>query len=294
MQSVCSMACNKPFLRLIRASHSKTGYDYFMPTPCGHCRGCLKDYVQSWSDRCTFESQTCDRPSALVTLTYNDDSLPSDKSVHLEDIQNFNKRFRYYLTRSCPTRRVKMYCTSEYGSEDFRPHYHIILFGFDPQNSLDMSALYKAWSSKKNPIGFFTADYLNPARIRYAMKYVNKEFNADYCDDLDKRGLSPLFHTMSNGIGFDWFIQHIDHILAHKGYIVNGVIRPLNRYYQDLFKMIDDTKSPYESIIRARNSVRSRFGIDWKPYDVRHWSEVYFDNPLREQKLAYKEYYNKL
>lgn len=48
------MACNKPFMRLIRSYQNRNGYDVAVPTPCGHCAGCLKDYIQAWSDRCTF------------------------------------------------------------------------------------------------------------------------------------------------------------------------------------------------------------------------------------------------
>lgn len=71
-----SMACNKPFLRYVSARHNPLGYDVAIPTPCGHCAGCLRDYITSWSDRCTFEAQTQKRPSSFVTLTYNDDHLP--------------------------------------------------------------------------------------------------------------------------------------------------------------------------------------------------------------------------
>ena len=91
------MACNKPFLRFLSARHNPLGYDCAIPTPCGHCSGCLRDYITSWSDRCTFETMTQRRPSSLVTLTYNDEHLPSGRSVSQEDCVKFNKRLRYYL-----------------------------------------------------------------------------------------------------------------------------------------------------------------------------------------------------
>lgn len=285
------MACDSPWLRLIRARNSKIGYDYFMPTPCNNCRGCIKDYIQSWSDRCTFETQTQDRPSAFVSLTYNDDNLPKNHSVCHDDISRFMKRFRYYLSKGDKQRNLRIYVASEYGLEDFRPHYHCQFFGFDPQNSFDMNALYLAWSSKKNPIGFFEADYLNPGRVRYCFKYVSKEKNPDYYDDIEKRGLEPLFHTMSNGIGFDWFMQNIDHILKNRGYIVNGHLRPLNRYYMDLFKLITE-ESPYETINKVKARLAQK-GYKWSQSIVNknNLDEIQFANFIRESALAHKEYY---
>lgn len=286
------MSCNKPFFRFISARNSKLGFDYFSPTPCGRCRGCLKDYTQAWSDRCIFESITTKRPSAFVTLTYDDDHLPEDKSVSLSDVQSFNKRFRYYLSKIDPNRRVKMFIASEYGELDFRPHYHYLIFGFDPQDSYDMSALYKAWSSKKNPIGFFSADYFTPGRARYCMKYINKEWNADYSCDIQKRGLKPLFHTMSNGIGFDWFLSHLDHIIKHHGYVVDGVVRPLNRYYEDLFRMIAD-KSPWETLHKVQARILSTRGVDWNVFDPLMADDTLISNFQREKHLAYLEEFRK-
>lgn len=275
-------------MRLIRAKSSKTGCDYLSPTPCGHCRGCLKDYIQSWSDRCNFESQTQSMPSALVTFTYNDEHLPVDCGVNYDDVRDFNKRFRYYLTSKDSSRRYKFYVSSEYGLEDFRPHYHMMLFGFDPQSSFDMSCLYKAWCEHGEPIGFFEADFLTSGRIKYAMKYVHKELSADMQDDIAKRGLPPLFHTMSKGIGFDWFLKNLDHLIKHRGYVSEGgFVRPLNRYYQDLFKMLDIDVSPYEQIHKIRNRLS-----DYDPFKVYKFNEynLAMSNNLRERHMAVLEY----
>lgn len=286
------MACDNLWLRLVRAQNSNgLGYDYLSPTPCGYCRGCVKDYIDAWTDRCTFESMTTRGPSAFVTLTYNDDYLPKNGSVSLRDMQNFWKRFRYYLHRLDPTRKVKFYYASEYGFEDFRPHYHFMIFNFDPKNQLDMSVLYRAWSSKKNPIGFFSADYLNSSRVRYTMKYVHEEFNPDFTNDIEKRGLAPLFHNCSKGLGFDWFMQNLGHIIKNRGYIVNGKVRPLNRYYQDLFKLIEP-KSPYVSIHKNVETAKS-LGFDFnasKLYNINEYTQK-FARPIRERHLAYEEYF---
>lgn len=234
------------------------------------------------------------RPSALVTLTYNDEHLPRDGSVSPRDTELFNKRLRYYFDYySKNTRKIKMYWSSEYGEEDFRPHYHYMIFGFDPDNSFDLECLARAWSEKKGskPFGFWTADYLNSARIRYCLKYVHKEFTPERQDDIEKRGLKPLFHSCSNGIGFDWFFQNLSHIIEHRGYVVNGVVRPLNRYYADLFKLIEQDRSyqeVYKSVIERVNEKGHNFSL------VRSLPMTYdpnlFYNSVRENFMKHKSF----
>lgn len=98
------MACNKPFLRYVSARHNPLGYDVAIPTPCGHCAGCLRDYIQSWSDRCTFEAQTQRRPSSFVTLTYNDEHLPFWRKCFKKGLRKLQQAFallsRLLLKRS--------------------------------------------------------------------------------------------------------------------------------------------------------------------------------------------------
>lgn len=217
------------------------GFTQYFPTPCGHCSGCIKDKVNMWSDRCTFESMTTQLPSSFLTLTYNDWHLPKDKGVHLEDFQLFNDRLRH---SGIP--KYKYFVSSEYGLEDFRPHYHVMLFGFDWQDKKSYDALYQAWSPKSDEIGFFEVDYLTAGRIRYGLKYMSKEMSPDRQDDILKRGLPPLFHTMSKGIGRDWFFKNLNDIQSHNGYYNNGKLRPLPRYYQELLGLIRDNHVPLD------------------------------------------------
>lgn len=233
------MACDSPFLRKI-----KMPYEHFVLTPCGHCPGCNKDRVNMWSDRCLFECLTNERASALVTLTYNDQHLPKDRGVHYEDVRAFNLRLRKNLGRS-----YKYWVSSEYGSDGLRPHYHLILFGFDVGVSEDMKALYNAWSPYGQEYGFFEADYLTSGRIRYALKYVTKEYGKE-AEEYASLGLPPLFHTMSKGIGKQWFLDNIESIRQNHGYYIDGVLRPLPRYYAELLDAL------YPDDVRFKRSLK--------------------------------------
>lgn len=238
-----------------------------------------------------FEASTQKKPSSMLTLTYNDEHLPKDRSVSVEDTTNFNKRLRYYLDYYFK-RKVKLYWSSEYGDEDFRPHYHYMVFGLDANNPHDMECVHRAWSDrKKNPIGYWDLVPLVPGRIRYVMKYVNKEFSTDWLDEYSKRGLKPLFHSCSNGIGFDWFIQNLEHIIKNDGcYYIDGVKRPLNRYYRDLFKTIKNV-SLYERYKPMIEHFESR-GVD---YSLSHSlpllsSDSRFHNFERERFMRHMEF----
>lgn len=221
------MACNKTWLRLV-----KKPVWHLVPTPCGYCAGCRRDKITMWTDRILFEMNTTNLPSAFVTLTYNDEHLPKNRGVSYDDVKNFNKRLRYFLKRP-----YKFYLSSEYGQLDFRPHYHMCLLGFNPRDVFDVQALHRAWSVKDEQIGFYDLDFLNSSSVRYVMKYVSKEMKGDMKDEYEKRGLPPLFHTMSKGIGKQYFLDHLDSIRKLNGYYVNGKLRPLPKYYADLLKV---------------------------------------------------------
>lgn len=62
------------------------------------------------------------------------------------DIQKFFKRFRKLLSYAFPQTVVKYFCVGEYGSQTFRPHYHIALFASDVLPSDKVSSLVNlAW-----------------------------------------------------------------------------------------------------------------------------------------------------
>ena len=81
---------------------------------------------REWATRVLHESDYWDH-SCFTTLTYNNEHLPKDGSLHKDELQKFFKRLRKYLG----DRKMKYFACGEYGDEGHRPHYHAILFGID-------------------------------------------------------------------------------------------------------------------------------------------------------------------
>jgi hypothetical protein len=98
--------------------------------PCGQCIGCRLNHAENWAIRMVHEAQMHEENS-FITLTYDENNLPENESLHYPDVTRFLKRLRKALSKTPYKGKIKYYRVGEYGDENSRPHYHIILFGFD-------------------------------------------------------------------------------------------------------------------------------------------------------------------
>lgn len=96
---------------------------------CGQCEPCRHNRRRVWAHRLQLEA-LCHEVSAFVTVTYRDEALPLTSTelptLAPEQVQLFLKRLR---ARVSPA-RFRFYLVGEYGDTTYRPHYHLILFGF--------------------------------------------------------------------------------------------------------------------------------------------------------------------
>lgn len=231
-------------LRLEQA-RKLAGRQDVMQLPCGQCIGCRLKKADEWGLRCMHEAKF-HRQNCFVTLTYNDEHLPSDGSVSLDDITKFFKRLRKALTGV----KIRYFYSAEYGDKLFRPHYHIIIFGWFPDDvrlfkisdkSLNDGGyklfrspfLEKVWGK-----GFITVGAVNFESARYTAKYSLKKLSEERLRLYKTYNLTPEFNHSSTrgGIGIDFFNKYQESIYNHDYCVVNGIKKPVPRYYDKLLE----------------------------------------------------------
>lgn len=182
------MAC----FHLITIKNPKTGEHVMVP--CGHCIGCLQDLQNDWSLRMTNElNSDLTRPAVFVTLTYNDENLPTEE-YRTEIDEETGEIFKYKYEKPCVVKshiqtlmkelrtkisrlqkrglwkgyngKLKYFFNSEYGPENGRPHYHGIIYGLSKK---DADLITDTWNK-----GFCYFGEANAKTIRYVSKYCIK------------------------------------------------------------------------------------------------------------------------
>lgn len=236
----------------------------------------------------------CHETSSFITLTYNQDNLPENRSVDKTELQRFFKRLRKKVN-------FRYFACGEYGKQRNRPHYHAIIFGYDfPDKRLysrrNENSYYRSEQLEKLwPYGFSTIGTATFESAAYVARYVTKKYrNKDeqkvkdaYTLVNDETGevydLEPEFCIMSRGnnyphghpkktygIGYQWLQKYKQD--TNKDYItVRGkkMALPkyydyaLEKYYQDdaesrklkRLKAIDKSEQTY-SRLQAKETVK--------------------------------------
>lgn len=211
----------------------KNGFeDMELSLPCGRCEGCQKKRLDQWALRCVHESSYHEH-CCFITLTYDDENLPSDGSLDHSHFQKFMKRLRKHFS----PKLVKYFMCGEYGGLSLRPHFHALLFGvhFNDQYEYSQSGTVTNFVSPTLstlwPFGFHTIGALHYGTARYVAKYSLKrvgEIGISY-EDL---GLKPEYLKMSQGIGANHALTYNKEMIAHDNFLVNGFKNPVPRYYE--------------------------------------------------------------
>lgn len=235
--------------------------------PCGQCVGCRKDRAHEWAARILHESQ-CHDISWFVTLTYDDDHVPRDGSLHYSDFQDFMRRLRRYINprrkrgEIRARRKVSFFVAGEYGETTSRPHFHACLFGWSPEDLAyyrkspsghtlwRSEILDKLWSHGLCSLGAITfesaayvASYVckkavlsdsSPSKLRERYQRVD-------CTTGEVFEVEPEFARMSlkPAIGRRWFDRFSSDCLPRDYCVVDGRKIRVPRYYCDLFRARD-------------------------------------------------------
>lgn len=214
-----------------------------IPIPCGQCLGCRLDKANEWAIRCVHEAKLY-RRNCFITLTYNDDNLPADNSLHREHLQLFIKRLRRNLDYD-KSIKIRFLACGEYGSLNMRPHYHILCFGWFPSDVRKLSALTSGYNLFRSPLlerlwpyGFNTVGAVTFESARYVAKYSLKKQIGQNAAMYDLLGIKPEFVgcSLKPGIGADFFKQYSEDIITQGFCVVNGQKYKIPDYYLKLFE----------------------------------------------------------
>lgn len=219
---------------------------------CGQCIACRINRARTWSLRCAHEALN-HHENSFLTLTYAPEHLPDNLSVSKRHMQLFLKRLRKHLS----PKKIRYYACAEYGqpsdlevnlglSKVGRPHYHILLFGWYPdditffkmgkgQHPLYNSpTLEKIWGK-----GWVVIGNVSQESAQYVAGYCTKKITGDSQEDHYTRihpttgetfQVEPEFQLQSQGIGRD-FVDNYPTDLQ-KGFVTHdGKSYGIPRYY---------------------------------------------------------------
>lgn len=151
---------------------------------CGKCQECLINHANNWATRIMCEAKSHEK-NCFVTLTYDNEHLPINQNhmtLRKKDIQDFIKRLRYHIDEN-----IAYFLCGEYGPRTFRPHYHMILFGYKPDDlqNIGFSKTENLMQTSKK-----IADIWGNGHIAIEdLNYKTACYTARYC--LKKAGIKP-------------------------------------------------------------------------------------------------------
>lgn len=243
-----------------------------MEIPCNNCMGCKLERSRQWAVRMMHESK-CYPANSFLTLTYDDQHVPVDYGLDLRHLQLFLKRLR----KSQP-QKLRFFACGEYGDLNGRPHYHAIVFNYDPPDKKKHTIInnkihYTAESlSKTWQLGYATVADVTPQSCNYVARYVTKKINTgdDYGAsrywrvspiDGQYHQVKPEFATMSTkpGIGHTYTEKFKSDYYPSGFVVVNGVRQAPPKYY--ISKLTEEEQT------RLKRQAR-KLGLKNKPHQT--------------------------
>ncbi len=181
------------------------GYpDLRVEIPCGRCIGCRLEYSRQWAMRCMHEASLYDN-NCSITLTYDNENLPNDFSLNKRHFQLFMKSLR----KKYAPKKIRFYHCGEYGEENYRPHYHAIIFNhnftdLDVLPSSSNNTLYTSptltdiWGKGLTQVGTVTFE-----SAAYVARYITKKSQAN----LPRHTISACTQRLANNLALNRNIQ---------------------------------------------------------------------------------------
>lgn len=210
-----------------------------MQVPCGKCTACRIKRATEWKYRLMCELPYWNYNAVFITLTYDDEHLPLDRSLNVDDVQKFWKRLRkdlilegrYNTTSSGnKTAKIRYYCVGEYGDTTLRPHYHAIVFGLN-YDEHDRQLIIDNWRLC-DPLRFRRGKGfapVSPEDIGYVTGYIQKKYSGKKGDEVYGDRVPP-FMCCSRSLGLSWALEN-KHLIQNNLLKLNGSPISVPRYF---------------------------------------------------------------
>lgn len=195
--------------------------------PCKKCRLCRLTKANDWATRCYTETIT-NTIGIFITLSYNEENLPKteegEPTLKKDHLRLFKNKLRQQLYRDTKKRvKIKTFECGEYGEKKGRPHYHMILWGWKPNDmkpiKMNKNGDWLYTSQKIEKIwgkGFTIIGQISYESASYVARYTNKKI-----DEKTKPNVEKPFINMSRGknnsIGIDYWKMKKKEIKENKG-----------------------------------------------------------------------------
>lgn len=226
---------------------------------CGQCNDCRIAKAREWATRAMHEAQL-HKKNAFITLTYNDENLPANMSLDVAIWKAFAHRLRKAIG---PFRFIHV---GEYGAENFRPHYHALIFGqnFEEDRAVwheDPATGRRYYRSPKLaklwPAGFHDIQDLSQEAANYVCQYAVKKIYGTSVEAEERREqryqrvdpttgevwqVAEETWTMSRrpGIGEQWIKKYKTDVFPLDHVIAKGREQRPPRYYLDKLKEMNE------------------------------------------------------
>lgn len=187
--------------------------------------------------------------NCFITLTYNDQNIPKNKSITKRELQLFLKRFRYHINK-----KIRYFAVGEYGTKLSRPHYHALIFGYDfpdkeihhyehpkKKNKFSTAPGYLVYTSETLTYlwskGFHQISQITFESAGYCARYTQKKIGGQKAKK-HYNGKEPEFAIMSlkPGIGADWLKKYFNDVYPKDFVTHKGKYHKPPRYYDKLLE----------------------------------------------------------
>lgn len=179
---------------------------------CGQCLECRQAKAREWGLRNSFEADTTTE-GCFITLTYDEEHNPI--VLIKKHLQDFKKRLRRYVEggKALNGRKIRTFDCGEYGDKNYRPHFHMLIHGFDFPDKYEIKKSDKGYpiynSEKLEKIwgkGLVTVQDMTMNAAAYCARYSAKptKFLPAHLQE------HPEFNTFSKSLGTAEMLKKID------------------------------------------------------------------------------------